>query len=153
MIKYEIIHALTIENPCNLNAYLIIEIFLVLHSAHIVFRDKDKFVFDVNNYIIWDLFNQLYDPNWMQKGEKNIDVVARKLRSISIRATNDRLEVAKEEKQKRKEMIEKRKAIAMAAKHCRARKGIGLSREKKNEYQTRNDMDLNLADNKYPLQL
>ena len=43
--------ALTVENPCNHNAYQIIKILLVLRSAHIVLKDQDKFVFYINNYI------------------------------------------------------------------------------------------------------
>ena len=53
-------------------------------------RDQDKFVFYVNNYIDWDQFNQLYDPDWMEKGIRNADVVARKLGPASSKATNDR---------------------------------------------------------------
>ena len=51
--------------------------------------------------------------------ENNIQIanaVARKLRPASIRATNDKLEVAREEREKREEMIEKQKVKAIAAK-------------------------------------
>ena len=51
MIDLEKMHALTVENPQNLGAYRIIEILLLLRSAHMVPRDQDKFVFYVNNYI------------------------------------------------------------------------------------------------------
>ena len=63
MIKLEKMRASTAENLCNLGAYRIIEISSVLRSAHVVSRDQDKFVFYVNNYINWDQFNQLYDPD------------------------------------------------------------------------------------------
>lgn len=45
---------LTTENSYNLSAPQIIEILLVLHNAHIVSRDQNKFIFYVNNYINWD---------------------------------------------------------------------------------------------------
>ena len=101
MIELEKMRASTAENPRNLGAYRIIEISLVLHSAHVVPRDQDKFVFYVNNYIDWDQFNQLYDLNVMEKGVQNVDVVARKLRPALTRASNHRLEVAREKRQKR----------------------------------------------------
>ena len=43
----------------------------------------------------------------MEKGIKNADAVARKLRVALTRAIYDRLEVAKEKRWKREEMIEK----------------------------------------------
>ena len=67
MIEFEKMHALTIENLYNFGAYQIIEILSVLYNAHMVFRDQDKFVFYVNNYIDWDQLNQLYDLDWMKK--------------------------------------------------------------------------------------
>ena len=61
---------LTMENPRNLGAHQIIEISLILHSAHVVPKNQDKFMFQVNNYIDWDQFNQSYNPNWMKKDIK-----------------------------------------------------------------------------------
>ncbi len=55
--------ALIAKNPRNLCAHQIIEILSILRSAHVVPRDQDKVVFYVNNYIDWDQFNQLYDPD------------------------------------------------------------------------------------------
>ena len=60
MIELENMRALTTKNLHNLGTHWIIEISLVLRSAHVVPRDQDKFVFYVNNYIDWDQFNQLY---------------------------------------------------------------------------------------------
>ncbi len=88
MIELEKMRASIAKNPRNLGAYWIIEISLVLHNAHIVPRDQDKVVFYVNNYIDWDQFNQLYDPDWMEKDIKNADAVARKLEPALTRATN-----------------------------------------------------------------
>ena len=96
MIELEKMHALITENPCNLGAYLIIEISLVLRSAHMVPRDQDKVVFYVNNYIDLDQFNQLYDPDWIEKSIQNVDAIVYKFRLALIRVTNHKLEVAKE---------------------------------------------------------
>ena len=48
------------------------------------------------------MFNQLYDPNSMDKSIRNADAVACKFEPISTKATNYRLEVANEKIQKRK---------------------------------------------------
>ncbi len=90
------------ENLRNLGAHWIIKISLVLHSAHVVPRNQDKVVFYVNNYIDWDQFNQLYDLDWMEKDIRNADTVAYKLGPTLTKATNQMLEVAREEKQKGK---------------------------------------------------
>ena len=63
MIEFEKIGASSTENFRNLGAYWIMEIFLVLYIAYVVLRDQNKFLFYVNNYIDWDQFNQLYNPD------------------------------------------------------------------------------------------
>lgn len=40
--------------PYNLGAYYIIEIFSILHNIHVISWDKEKIIFYVNNYIVWD---------------------------------------------------------------------------------------------------
>ena len=116
MIELEKMRTLTMENPRNLGIHQIIKISLVLYNAHLVSRDQNKFVFYVNNYINWDWFNKLYDSDWIKKDIRNIDAVARKLRLASTTAINNTLEAAKEERQKREEIMERQKVEAMAAK-------------------------------------
>ena len=55
-------------------------------------------MFYVNNYIDWDQFNQLYDPNWMKKGIKNANAVVRKLGLALTRVNNKKLEIAKKKR-------------------------------------------------------
>ena len=156
MVEFEKIRALITKNPRNLSARQIIEISLVLRNAHMIPRDQDKVVFYVNNYINWDQFNQLYDPDWIEKGIQNADVVAHKLRPASIKATNHRLEVAREEQWKKEEMVEKQKTEAMAVRRQRARRGISLSSKEEENYEsdTRDKTDPDQAgDDKNPLQL
>ncbi len=136
MIKLEKMCASIAENLRNFGAHQIIEISSVLYSAHVVPRDQDKVVFYVNNYIDWDQFNQLYNPDWMEKCIRNADAVVRKLGSASTRATNQRLEVAREERRKREEMVERWKIEAMAAKRQRARGGISSSSEEVENYES-----------------
>lgn len=52
----------------------------------------------------------------MDKGIKNANAVACKLRSALTKATNHRLEVASKERRKKEKIIERRKTEAMAAK-------------------------------------
>ncbi len=143
MIEFEKVRALIMENFHNLSAHWIIEISSVLRSTHMIPRDQDKVVFFINNYIDWDQFNKLYDPNWIKKGIRNTDAVARKFGPASTRATNQRLEIAREEKQKREEIVEKRKTEAMATKRQRTRGGISLSSKDEEIYEsdTRDETD------------
>ena len=112
-------------------------------------------MFYVNNYTDWDQFNQLYDPDKIDKDIRNAYVVARKLGTALVRAINHMLEVANEKKRKREEMVERWKIETMAAKRQRARRGIDLSSEKKEDYEsdTEDEMDLDQANDEYPLQL
>ncbi len=128
--------ALIAENPRNFDAHKIIKISLVLYSAYIVPRDQDKVVFYINNYIDWDQFNQLYDPDWMEKSITNTDAIAHKLGPALTRATNQRLEIAREERRKREEMVERWKIEVMAAKRQRARGGISSSSEEEENYES-----------------
>lgn len=155
MIELEKMHALTTNNLCNLGPHRIIEIFLILQSAYVVLWDQDKVVFYINNYINWNEFNQLYDLDLMEKDIQNADVVARKLWPALIRATNHRLEDAIKKKQKREKIVKKQKAKALVAKCCRTRKGINWSNTKKENYEsdTKDDMDIDQANDKYSLQL
>ncbi len=59
-------------------------------------------MFYVNNYIDWDQFNQLYDPDWLNKSIQNADAVARRLGPASTKATNLRLEEARKRKRRLK---------------------------------------------------
>ena len=121
MIELDKWHASTAENLRNHGVHRIIEVSSILHGAHVVPRDQDRMVFYVNNYIDWNQFNQLYDNDWFNKGIRNTDAVARKLAPALIKATNLRVEVAKEEVQKKHEVVKRRKAEAAAAKQQRDR--------------------------------
>ena len=116
MVELDKWHASMAENLRNFGTHCIIQVFLVLRSVYVVPKDQDKMVFYINNYIDWDQFNQLYDANWFNKGIRNADAVACKFRPASIKATNLRLEVAKEEVQKKHKEVERRKTEAAAAK-------------------------------------
>ena len=51
MVELEKMHALIAKNFHNFDTYWIIKIFLVLRSVYMVFRDQDKVIFYINNYI------------------------------------------------------------------------------------------------------
>lgn len=72
-----------------------------------------------------------------------------------IKAINYKLKDVSKEKQKRKEILERQKAKALAIKHCKARREISLSNTKKRNYEnnTKDDTDLDQTNNKNPLQL
>ena len=155
MIELEKIYTSTAENLCNFGAYWIIEISLVLHSAHVIFRDLDKFVFYVNNYINCDQFNQLYDLDRIDKNIKNADAIAYKLGPALTKSINYKLEIANKERQKKEEMVERQKIEAMTAKRQRIRGEISFFSEQKEDYEsdTRDKIDPDQANDKYLLQL
>lgn len=152
MIRLKKMCALTTKNFRNLGAHQIIEIVLVLRNLHMVFRDKDKFVFYINNCIYQNQFNQLYNSNWLEKNVQNVVAVSRKLRPALKRASNYRLEVAKKKRQKKEKIVEKRKIKTITKKYCRGRREISLSsKEKKNDKSdTRDDRNLDQTNDKYP---
>ena len=81
----------------------------------------------------------------MEKNIKNTDLVARKLRPASTRATNDRLKVVREERKKWEEMIKRRKVEAIAAKQDRAKGEISSSNEEEDKSNIKDNTDLNQA--------
>lgn len=88
----------------------------------------------------------------MKKSMRNANTFVRKLSPVSIRATNYRLEVAKKERRKREEMVERLKAEAMVAKQRRVGRGIGSPSTKEDESDTGDDMNSDQSDDKYLLQ-
>ena len=91
----------------------------------------------------------------MDKGIKNANTSACKLGSALIKTTNYRLKVAREERRKKEKIVERRKTKAIIAKCQRAKGGISLSSEEKESYESdsKDEIDLDQANDKYPLQL
>lgn len=79
----------------------------------------------------------------MKKSIQNIDIIAYKLGLTLIRITNHKLEVIREEKQKREKIMKKWKTKAMIAKHCRVRERISSFNKQERNYgsKTKNIMD------------
>ncbi len=131
----------------NFGAHFIVEISLILHSAHIVFRDQEKIVFYVNNYIDWDQFNQLYVPDWPEKNVQNVDKVVQKLTSASTKATDLR----KKEARKKQEVVNRWKVEAIAKKWQRDRGRSSLLIEDERYYNSETSIDLDQEDGLNPL--
>ena len=92
----------------------------------------------------------------MKKGIRNANAVAGKLGLALIRATNSKLEVTREESQKREKIMGKRKTKTMTVKCHRAKGAISLSSEEEENYEsdTRDETDPNhVGNDKYLLQL
>lgn len=67
-----------------------------------IFNNKDKFVFYINNNNDKNQFNQLCNCDQIEKLIKNFDIVAHKLGPALTRANNYRLKVIKKGWQKKK---------------------------------------------------
>lgn len=98
IIELEKMRTLTAKNPRNLNAHQIIKISSILRSAHLVLRNQDKFMFYINKYINWNQLNKFYYLDQMRKGIRNADAITHKLGLAITRATNQRIESAREER-------------------------------------------------------
>lgn len=144
-------HILIAKNPCNLDTHQTIKILLISYSAYVISKDQNKFVFYVNNYIYQNQFNQLYNLNQIDKDIKNTDTIAYKLKQASTRVTNYRLKIANKKKQKRQEIVKKRKTEVITTKCQRVKKEISLFSKKRKNY-IADKMDLNQANDKYPVQ-
>ena len=67
------------EKPLNLGGQQFYKISEVLQSAHVMLRDTKGNTLYLNNYINWDQFNQLYNPEWQTKGTQSANAIVQKL--------------------------------------------------------------------------
>lgn len=88
-----------------------------------------------------------------EKDVWNTNAIACKLRPIITKVSNHQLEVTREKKQKKEEMVEKQKIKTIIAKHCKYRESISLCIEEEENYEsnTRDNMDLKQVNDKYLL--
>lgn len=89
----------------------------------------------------------------MRKDIRNADAIACKLETVLIRIINNRLEVARKERQKKEEMKERQKAKAITIKLQEVREKMSSFNKEEDESDIRNDTDLDQIENKYLLQL
>ncbi len=92
MIKLEKYPISRAENPLNPGGQRFYKISEVLQSAHVVPRDTEGNTFYLNNYINWDQFNQLYDPEWQTKRIRSTNVIVQKLIPASRKAMDQKQE-------------------------------------------------------------
>lgn len=87
----------------------------------------------------------------IKKGIRNANIIVCKFILVLIKATNYRLKIASNEKQKREEMMERRKTKAIATKRQNTRRGISLSSEKKENYESdsKNESYIDQVNDKY----
>ncbi len=142
MVELEKMRGSTAKHPRNLGAHCIVEISSILRGAHVVPRDQERIVFYVNNYINWDQLNQLYAPDWLEKDVRNADTVARKLIPALTKATDLRREKARQ----KQEVVDRRKAEAIAEKRRRDRGESSLSIEDDGYYDSETSADPNQED-------
>lgn len=91
----------------------------------------------------------------MTKSIQNANAITCKLGSCLTRIINYRPKIAKKKQHKREKIIKKRKIKAKATKYHKYKEGISLFIEKEESYKdnTKNNINLDQANDKYPLQL
>ena len=70
----------------------------------------------------------------MKQDIENTEAVIYKLEPASIRTTNHKLEIAREEKRKREKKVKRQKVKVIVVKRHKNRRGISLSSEKEENY-------------------
>ena len=98
--KYPISRA---KNLLNLGSQRFYKTFEILQSAYVVLRDIESITFYLNNYIDWDQFNQLYDPEWQSKGTQSANPIVQKLMLASRKAMEQKQEAGARAAQRKKE--------------------------------------------------
>lgn len=84
----------------------------------------------------------MYNSNWIKKSIRNTNAIAYILKLALIRVINNRLEVAKEERQKKEKIKKKQKTEAMAAKRYKVRKEMSSFSKKKDKNDIKKNTDL-----------
>ena len=85
--KYLILRA---EKSLNLGGQQFYKISEVLQSAYVLLRDIEGNTFYLNNYIDWNQFNQLYNPEWQTKGTRSANAIVQKLMPASRKTMEQR---------------------------------------------------------------
>ena len=132
MVELEKYPISRVENPLNLGSQRFYKISKVLRSAHVMPRDTEGNTFYLNNYIDWDQFNQLYDPEWQSKGTQSANAIVQRLMSVS-----------------RKPMEQRQEAGARAARRKKAPRRIdsGLWDQHKHDDDDTNESEDSQSDN------
>lgn len=67
------------KNPRALGAMRFYEIPTIIHCAHLVPKDAGNSVYYVNNWINWEAYNTIYDPDFLAKNRRAAAKLARTL--------------------------------------------------------------------------
>ena len=102
MVEFEKYPISRAEKPLNLGDQRFYKISEVLQSTYVMPRDTEGNTFYLNNYIDWDQFNQLYDPEWQSKGTQSANAIVRKLMPASKKVMKQRQEAGAKAVQRKK---------------------------------------------------
>ncbi len=68
MVEVETWHASDARNPRNIGARRFYQMSTILRSAHVVPTGLRDGTYYINNYIDWDTYNTIYDPDFFSQG-------------------------------------------------------------------------------------
>ena len=63
------------QNPRNIGHWYFFDMSTILRSAHIIPTDNMG-VYYVNNYVDWDQYNTIYDPDFLTNGIRDANRIA-----------------------------------------------------------------------------
>ena len=73
---WPIVHS---QNPCNIGHCCFFDMSMILWSAHIV-PTGNTGVYYINNYVDWDQYNTIFDPDFIVNGTWDADRIAKQYR-------------------------------------------------------------------------
>ena len=73
---WPIVHS---QNPHNISHHCFFDMSMILQSAHIV-PTGNTGVYYINNYVDWDQYNTIFDPDFIANGTWDADRIAKQYR-------------------------------------------------------------------------
>src|SRR5580692_6023507 len=67
------------QNPCNIGHWCFFDMSTILRSAHII-PTNNTGIYYVNNYVDWDQYNTIFDPEFLTNGIRDADRIAMEYR-------------------------------------------------------------------------
>jgi hypothetical protein len=67
------------QNPCNIGHCCFFDMSTILRSAHVI-PTGNAGVYYINNYVDWDQYNTIFDPDFLMNGTQDADRISKQYR-------------------------------------------------------------------------
>jgi hypothetical protein len=76
MIEAEDWPQVSSRKPRNLGHHCFFDMSIILQSAHVI-PSGNVGIYYINNYVDWDQYNTIFDPEFLENGVKEADRIAK----------------------------------------------------------------------------